>query len=221
MTRVVLLDALGTLVELQPPAPRLRSRLAEAGFEVTEERAGTAIRAEIAYYLTHHLDGSDRDSLDDLRDRCAAVMREALGIDGLDQPTARRALMGALEFRPYEDTIPALRQLRADGHALVVVSNWDCALPDWLREVDVLELVDAVVTSAEVGVAKPDTRLFRRALELTGADAAEAVHVGDSPDNDVEGARAAGIRAVLVRRNGEPPPGVQSIRSLCELAPLL
>jgi putative hydrolase of the HAD superfamily len=218
---VVLLDALGTLVELQPPAPRLRARLAEAGFEVTDERARTAIRAEIAYYLTHHLDGSDRDSLDDLRDRCAAVMREALGIDGLDQPTARRALMGALEFRPYEDTIPALRQLRTDGHALVVVSNWDCALPDWLREVGVLELVDAVVTSAEVGAAKPDARVFRRALELTGAGAAEAVHVGDSPDNDVEGARAAGIRAVLLRRNGEPPPGVESIRSLCELAPLL
>jgi HAD superfamily hydrolase (TIGR01549 family) len=218
---VVLLDALGTLVELQPPAPRLRARLGEAGFEVTEERAETAIRAEIAYYLTHHLDGSDRDSLDDLRDRCAAVMREALGIDGLDQPTARQALMGALEFRPYEDTIPALRELRADGYALAVVSNWDCALPDWLREVGVLELVDAVVTSAEVGVAKPDARVFRRALELTDAGAAEAVHVGDSPDNDVAGARAAGIRAVLLRRNGDPPSGVESISSLCELAPLL
>jgi putative hydrolase of the HAD superfamily len=111
--------------------------------------------------------------------------------------------------------------LRADGHALVVVSNWDCALPDWLRGVGVLELVDAVVTSAEVGFAKPDARVFGRALELTGAGADQAIHVGDSPDNDVEGARAAGIRAVLLRRDGEPSPGVESIRSLCELAPLL
>jgi putative hydrolase of the HAD superfamily len=221
VTRVVLLDALGTLVELQPPAPRLRARLAEAGFDVTEEQAETGIRAEIGYYLAHHLDGSDRVSLEDLRDRSAAVMREALGIDGLDQATARKALMDALEFLPYEDTIPALRELRADGHALVVVSNWDCALPDWLRGAGVLELVDGVVTSAEVGVAKPDARVFRRALELTGAGAEQAVHVGDSRDNDVEGARAAGIRAVLLRRDGEPPPGVESIRSLCELAPLL
>jgi putative hydrolase of the HAD superfamily len=221
VTTVVLLDALGTLVQLQPPAPRLRARLAEAGFDASEERAEAGIRAEIAYYLAHHLDGSDRDSLDDLRDRCAAVMREALGIDGLDQHTARQALMGALEFRPYEDTMPALRELRADGHALVVVSNWDCALPDWLRGVGVLELVDAVVTSAEVGFAKPDARVFGRALELTGAGADQAIHVGDSPDNDVEGARAAGIRAVLLRRDGEPSPGVESIRSLCELAPLL
>jgi putative hydrolase of the HAD superfamily len=221
VTTVVLLDALGTLVELQPPAPRLRARLAEAGFDVSEERAARGIRAEIAYYLSHHLDGSDRESLDDLRDRCAAVMREALGIEGLDQAGARRALMGALEFRPYEDTIPALRELRADGHVLVVVSNWDCALPDWLRGVGVLELVDGVVTSAEVGVAKPDARVFRRALELAAAQPERAVHVGDSPDNDVEGARAAGIRAVLLRRDGEPPPGVESVRSLCELAPLL
>jgi FMN phosphatase YigB (HAD superfamily) len=52
-------------------------------------------------------------------------------------------------------------------------------------------------------------------------DADQAIHVGDSPDNDVKGARAAGIRAVLLQRDGEPPPGVEHIRSLRELAPLL
>ena len=217
----VLFDALGTLVELQPPAPRLRARLAEAGFDVSEERAAAGIRAEIAYYLAHHLEGSDRDALSDLRDRCAAVLMEALDVVGLDQATARRALMGALEFRPYDDAIPALHALRADGHGLVVVSNWDCALPDWLGPPGLLELVDGVVTSAEVGVAKPDARVFRRALDLAGVNADQAVHVGDSPDNDVSGARAAGIRAVLVQRDGEPPPGVEHIRSLCELPPLL
>jgi putative hydrolase of the HAD superfamily len=218
---VVLLDALGTLVELQPPAPRLRARLAEAGFDVSEEGAGEGIRAEIAYYLANHLEGSDRESLEDLRDRCAAVMMEALDVDGLDHATARRALMGALEFRAYDDAIPALRALRADGHGLVVVSNWDCALPDWLGPPGLLDLVDGVVTSAEVGVAKPDARVFQRALEVAGAEANQAVHVGDSPDNDVEGARSAGIRAVLLQRDGEHPPGVESIRSLRELAPLL
>jgi putative hydrolase of the HAD superfamily len=217
----VLLDALGTLVELQAPAPRLTARLAEAGFEVSEERAAAGIRAEIAYYLAHHLEGRDPDSLEDLRDRCAAAMMKALDLDGLDHETARRALLGALEFRPYEDATPALRELRAQGHGLVVVSNWDCALPHWLGQSGLLELVDGVVTSAEVGAAKPDGRVFRRALELAGVEAGEAVHVGDSPDTDVEGARSAGIRAVLVQRDGEAPPGVESIRSLGELAPLL
>jgi putative hydrolase of the HAD superfamily len=221
VTRAVLLDALGTLVELQPPAPRLRRLLAEEGIEVGEERAAAGIGAEIAYYLAHHLEGSDRESLDELRDRCARTMRDALELPGLDQATARRVMMAALEFRPYDDAVPALRALRQAGRRLVVASNWDCSLPGWLEPAGLLELVDGVVTSADVGAAKPDPLLFRRALELAGARASEAVHVGDSLDKDVHGARAAGIRAVLVLRAGEPPPGVGVVRSLRELPGLL
>jgi putative hydrolase of the HAD superfamily len=217
----VFLDALGTLVELQPPAPRLRARLAEAGFEVSEERAAAGIAAEIGYYLAHHLDGADRASLDALRDRCAAVMMEALALDGLDHATARRAMLAALEFRPYDDVVPALTALRRGGHRLVIVSNWDCSLPEWLGPAGVIGLVDGVVTSADVGAAKPDARVFRRALELAGVRPEQGVHVGDSLDNDVAGARAIGLRAVLVHRAGEPPPDVEWIRSLDELPALL
>ncbi len=214
---VVFLDALGTLVELQPPAPRLRARLAGAGFEVSEEQAAAGIAAEIDYYLANHLDGGDLASLEDLRDRCAAVMMEALNLDGLDHATARAALLGALEFRPYDDALPALRALREHGHRLVIVSNWDCSLPEWLGPPGLLDLVDGVITSADVGAAKPDARVFRRALELAGVAPEGAIHVGDSLRNDVEGAEAVGVRAVLVQRVGEPPPGVESIRSLGEL----
>jgi putative hydrolase of the HAD superfamily len=218
---VVLLDALGTLVELQPPAPRLRARLAESGFDVSEERAAAGFAAEIEYYLAHHLDGADRASLDDLRDRCAAVMMQALDLDGLDHATARRVMLAALEFRPYPDVVPALTALQGDGHRLVIVSNWDCSLPDWLGPLGLLALVDEVVTSADVGAAKPDPRIFRRALELAGARPENAVHVGDSVAGDVEGARSLGSRAVLLQRAGEPPAGVDHIRSLDELPSLL
>jgi hypothetical protein len=51
----VLLDALGTLVALDPPAPRLRRLLAEEGYEVSEEQAAAGFAAEISYYLEHHL----------------------------------------------------------------------------------------------------------------------------------------------------------------------
>jgi putative hydrolase of the HAD superfamily len=218
---VILLDALGTLVELQPPAPRLRARLAEEGFEVSEERAAAGFGAEISYYLAHHLEGSDRERLDDLRDRCAATMMEALELPGLDHATARRAMLGALEFRPFPDALEGLGELRARGHRLVVVSNWDCSLPDWLGPAGLLELVDGVVTSADAGAAKPDPAVFRRALELAGVDGAAAVHVGDSLDNDVAGARAVGIRAILVQREGDPPPGVETVRALTEVATLV
>lgn len=221
MKRAVLLDALGTLVELQPPAPRLRARLAEEGFEVSEERAAAGFAAEISYYLAHHLEGSDRARLDHLRDRCAEEIMSAIGVPGLDHATARRAMLGALEFTPYPDALAGVADLRGRGHRLVVVSNWDCSLPDWLGGAGLLDLVDGVVTSAEAGAAKPDPAVFRKALELAGVDGSGAVHVGDSLDNDVAGARALGIRAILVQREGEPPPGVESVRTLTEVASLV
>ncbi len=219
--RAILLDALGTLVELQPPAPRLQRLLRDSGIEVTEDQAAAGFAAEIAYYLDHHLDGSDREPLERLRDRCAEEMRKALALPELDHATARRAMLGALEFTPYPDVLPALRDLRARGLRLVVASNWDCSLPDWLRPAGILDLVDGVVTSAEVGAGKPDPRVFERALAMAGVEPRDALHVGDKVDNDVEGAAAAGVRGVLIQREGDPPPGVEAIRSLGELAALL
>jgi putative hydrolase of the HAD superfamily len=219
--KAVLLDALGTLVELQPPAPCLQRLLGQAGFEVTEERAGAGFAAEIAYYLDHHLEGSDRERLERLRDRCAEEMRRALDLPDLDHATARRVMLEALEFHPYPDVLPALAELRARGVTLVIASNWDCSLPDWLDPTGIMELVDGVVTSAEVGAPKPDPRVFERALAVAGVAPSEALHVGDKVDNDVEGAAAAGVRAVLVQREGEPRAGVEAVRSLGELAALL
>jgi putative hydrolase of the HAD superfamily len=221
MTRAVLLDALGTLVELRPPAPALQRELARSGFEVSEQRAAAGFGAEIGYYLAHHLEGSDHQALEGLRDRCAQALMDELGLPGLDHATARRAMLAALEFAPYPEVEPALRELRATGVRLVIASNWDCSLPDWLAPLGLLELVDGVVTSADLGAAKPDPAVFRRALELAGADPGEAVHVGDSLENDVEGARAAGVRPLLLARHGDPPAGVEAARSLAELPSLI
>ena len=217
----VFLDALGTLVWLEPPAPRLRLLLAEEGHEVSEERAAAAFAAEISYYLDHHLDGSDAERLDDLRDRCAQILREALELPGLDHASARRAMLGALSFEPFSEVPQVLRELRERGHGLVVVSNWDCSLSQWLAGAGLLGLVDGVVSSAAAGAAKPDPAIFDRALELAGASPDAALHVGDSLDKDVAGARAAGIRALLVSRDGEAPAGVESIDTLAELPSLL
>jgi putative hydrolase of the HAD superfamily len=219
--KAVLLDALGTLVELQPPAPRLQRLLARSGFEVSQERAAAGFAAEIAYYLDHHLEGSDRERLERLRDRCAEEMRRALELPDLDHATARRAMLEALEFRPYPDVLPALGELRERGLTLVVASNWDCSLADWLEPAGITELVDGVVTSAEVGAPKPHPRVFERALAIAGVAPSEGLHVGDKVDNDVQGAAAAGVRAVLVQREGEPPAGVEAISSLRELPALL
>jgi putative hydrolase of the HAD superfamily len=223
--RAVLLDALGTLLYLEPPAPPLRRELAARGVEVDEETAGAALRAEIAYYRAHNLEGSDRAALAGLRRRCAGVLRDALGEAGraLTVEAVEEALLAALRFTPYPDALPALERLRAAGLRLVVVSNWDVSLHDRLAETGIAARVDGVIASAELGAAKPDPAIFRHALTMAGVASAEAVHVGDSPAADVAGARAAGIEPILIVRAPAAAPAepVRTVASLAELPALV
>jgi putative hydrolase of the HAD superfamily len=221
--RAVLLDSLGTLVELESPVPRLRERLGELGFDVDEERVARAFGAEVAYYVEHHVEGRDQSTLAALRNRCAAVLLDELAIPELPLADAREALLASIAFRAFPDAAPALRELRARGPRLVVASNWDCSLREVLATAGLLELVDDAVSSAEAGAAKPDPAVFRAALAAAGCEPDDAAHVGDSEENDVAGARAAGVRAVLVRRDGgrESASGAPVIASLAELAAVL
>lgn len=221
--RAVLLDAMGTLVGLEPPAPRLRAALsARLGVEVSEEAAARAMRAEIGYYRAHLHLGRDRAGLEGLRRTCAEIVGAELGpaVTGADPREVLAALLDALEFTAFPDVAPALEAWRAEGRRLVVVSNWDVSLHDALARAGLAGLVDGAVASAELGVAKPDPAIFRHALALAGAPASAAVHVGDSLAADVAGARAAGLReAILVRRGGAGAAvgDVRVIRSLAEL----
>ena len=104
----------------------------------------------------------------------------------------------------------------------MVVSNWDASLPEVLERVGLGPCVDAVVSSAEVGAAKPAPAVFEAALERAAVGAAEALHVGDSLAEDVAGARAAGVAAVLLDREGTRGfDGVEVITGLGELAAVL
>jgi putative hydrolase of the HAD superfamily len=218
----ILLDALGTLVALEPPAPRLRAELIERfGLEISEADAARAIAAEIAYYRAHLDEGRDDASLASLRRRCAEVLRSALPGEGADlelDPLVE-ALLASLHFTAFGDVVPALRLAREQGQRLVVVSNWDVSLIGVLRRLELEPLLDAIVTSAVAGVRKPSPAIFERALGLAGVGAGEAIHVGDTLDEDVAGARAAGIEPILIRRGDGPAvPGVRTISSLAELA---
>jgi putative hydrolase of the HAD superfamily len=230
--RAVLLDGLGTLVALEPPWPALVERLWEThGVELAPADAEWAFRAEMAYYRAHHHEGRDAPTLADLRGRCAEVLRARLPADvaqALSTAQLTAAMLGALRFAAYPDVAAALAGLRAQGVALVVVSNWDISLPAVLREVGLAGVVDGVVSSAEVGSPKPGRAIFDAALALAGTPPRSAVHVGNSVEHDVHGALAAGIRPVLLcRADGQPdprppsPPGVPSIPSLAVLPDLL
>ncbi|HET9720273.1 MAG TPA: HAD-IA family hydrolase [Solirubrobacteraceae bacterium] len=221
--RAVLLDAHGTLLGLKPPAPALRALLAARfGIGVSLAQAEAAIAAEIRYYRAHLHEGRDERSVDDLRGRCSEVLRHALAaehlLDGVGVGELTQTLLAALEFHPYPEVPDVLERLRARGIRLVVASNWDASLPHTLRALGLLEHLDGVVTSAECGAPKPEPPVFERALELAAVPASAALHVGDSREEDVLGARRAGVEAVLISRQpGPPAPGVRSISSLREL----
>jgi putative hydrolase of the HAD superfamily len=205
MTRAVFLDVLGTLVELEPPWISLRDHVPP---EVSDEALRGALRAEMEYYREHAHEGRDEASLAELRERCAAIVSESLGVEiGVDE------LVSAIRFSAYPDAPPALEALRAHGLRLIAVSNWDCALPAVLERCGLDGRLDGTVTSAGVGARKPDPAIFSAALRLAGCDADEALHVGDTAAEDLDGARAAGIRALLIDREG----GKGDISSLEEI----
>jgi putative hydrolase of the HAD superfamily len=155
-----------------------------------------------------------------LADRLASLYREE-----------RRA-----RYAPYPDVLPVLAVLKP-RYRLGVITNGPSDLQRTKLARSGLDVWFPVqVISREVGVAKPDPRIFAIALERLGVAAAEAVFVGDSPKHDIDGARAGGMKAVWLRRDGaagiRPAAqggGVESedvradavIHTLDELVPLL
>ena len=218
---VILLDALGTLVALEPPAPRLGVELADRfGLDVSEDQAASAIAAEIRYYRGHLDDGRDPEALQALRRRCAATLRSALPAAALElelEPLVE-ALLASLHFTAFADVRPALDAARPGG------SGWSSSATGTSRCTASCARSGSSRCSMgssprrEAGARKPAPAIFAQALALVGASPDEAIHVGDSLDEDIAGARAAGIEPVLIRRDGGAEvAGVRTISTLAGL----
>ena len=123
-----------------------------------------------------------------------------------------RAWEQAENFELFEDTLPVLADLRARGLKLGLVSNTGRDLEAFVlhHRLD----VDAAVSSAVHGKTKPHPAIFEAVLGVLGVSAAEAAMVGDSPDDDVAGARALGIKAFLVDREGRFPDAANRLPDL-------
>jgi HAD superfamily hydrolase (TIGR01549 family) len=123
-----------------------------------------------------------------------------------------RAWEHANHFELYDDVLPTLADLRARGLRLGLLSN---TARDLQLFVDHHSLeVDAVLTSRVHGKTKPHEAIFRRMLELLDVAAGESAMVGDSPDDDIDGALAVGMQAVLVDREDRHPEVVARLRDL-------
>jgi putative hydrolase of the HAD superfamily len=132
-------------------------------------------------------------------------------------------------FELYDDVLPALGALRAGGLKLGLISNTHRSLEAFQSHFELDGLISVAVSSCEHGYNKPHPSIFRTALRLMAVPPDEAVMVGDSFLHDIEGARAVGMRGILLQRGGMSPDGTRSadehkaavIGSLLELPAML
>jgi HAD superfamily hydrolase (TIGR01549 family) len=126
-----------------------------------------------------------------------------------------RAWEHAENFELYEDTLPVLAAIREHGLKIGLVSNTGRDLKEFIahHKLD----VDVAVSSGAHGKTKPHPAIFQSALEELDVTAEEAAMVGDSPEDDVDGARALGMRAFLVDRENRFPEVEERLPDLLAL----
>ena len=194
--RAVLLDLYDTLVWSEWPV--LRALIEERTGLATRDLLGAFERTRPARSI-----GTYGSAVADLR-----VVLEAAGAE--PSPGLLEELSGTIAavledgVHLWEDSIPALRELRGRGIRTAVVSNCDHSTRPIVERLGLYEEADAVILSFEAGVAKPDPGIYRTALEAVGTSPAETLFVDDQAAY-CDGAVAAGMDALLILREGDEP----------------
>ena len=114
----------------------------------------------------------------------------------------------------FPDVEETLREARARGLHVGVISNWDERLRSLLQQVGLAPWFDSLTISCEVGVEKPGAAIFQAALCAAGVAAKEAVHIGDGNDADVCGAQAVGLTAYLLARSENTANSLRDLRDI-------
>ena len=219
--RALLIDFRGTLAVESPSRAAIYAAVAGRHGIVVGEEPMRALMADAAAALPLEVGRAYRFSDPWFEAYLERVFGGGLGLSA----DARRPLADELlarfsdpaTFLVAEGAVELLGAARRRGLRTAVVSNWSERLPDLLAGLGLARLFDCVLASAVERVEKPDPEIFQRALERLAVPAGRAVHAGDRLDNDVGGARAAGIRAVLVDPSGTMDPeraGVPVVRAL-------
>jgi putative hydrolase of the HAD superfamily len=225
VVRAVTLDAAGTLFDVAEPVGATYARIAAAhGIALDAGAVERGFRVAFAGAPPLAFPGASPVRLaDHERAWWYTVVRAAFGRAGgspaFDPCFAELYTHYARPdaWRVHADVPDALRALRTRGLRLGVVSNFDGRLPGLMAGLGLAPLVDAVTHSSLAGAAKPDPAIFHAALTRLGVAPPEALHVGDDPRADVEGARAAGMHALLVDRTGCRADG-EGVRDLGAVA---
>ncbi|MGZ5516909.1 MAG: HAD-IA family hydrolase [Limisphaerales bacterium] len=213
--RAVTFDVGGTLIEPFPSVGHVYSEVAARhGVYVDPEVLNARF---VAAWKTKKNFGHSMRNWSDLVDATFA---------GLVQTPPRKTFFPDLfaEFtkpaawRIFDDVIPCLEHLRKNGITLAVISNWDERLRPLLKALDLARYFEVTTVSIEVGVPKPDPKIFTVAAQQLRLNPSQILHVGDSLKEDLNGARDAGFAAMIITREKPPIPGDQlsSLLQLCD-----
>lgn len=223
-TKAVFFDVDYTLIYPGPmfQAVGYRQSCERHGITVEEARYPDAVKAALA-----SLDHEQLLYDDAVFTRFIRRIIEAMGGRG-DQIDACATEMYAAwahchHFHLYDEAEAVLRELAARDLKIGLISNSHRKLDDFVEHFQLHGLVAAAVSSAQHGYCKPHPSIFQAALSQAGVGAGESLMVGDSLTHDVHGARAVGMRGVLLHRGAGPLPDVDVpvIRNLTDLPPLL
>lgn len=215
----LLLDAGNCVVFLDMGA--VSAVAAREGVEVRAERLSEVEGAAKRRYESRLTEGGSHES--GWRLYLTTLLVEA-GVDEAVAPTLIDPLKAAhdelnLWRRVPEDLPQALERARALGLRLGVVSNSEGKLPELFAHVGLGDAFEIIVDSALEGIRKPDARMFHRACERMEVAPSAAIYAGDIPSVDVDGARAAGLRAALIDPLGFYPdvkPSYPSVAALVD-----
>lgn len=202
----LLLDFGGTLAAERTSRAAIYAEAARArGLAVANEAMARLMSGTLAA-LPREIDGSFRFGDAWFRRFIATIFRDRLGLAEAQLGAVEDELFGrfrdAATFRLRPGVHELLEGARERGHACAIVSNWGEHLEELVASLGLRDAFEAVLGSALERVEKPDPEIFRRALARLNVAAEDAIHVGDRWENDVVGARAAGVRPILYR----PPP---------------
>jgi len=227
-TKMILFDAGQTLLDFRSSMAEVVSRsLLRDGIRLAKAQQELVEPLMWSHSVRLQAERGTRTSVAESWAFWAAVY-EGMALDlGLPDP-ARHAvhLMEAFAspdaWEPFADVHSTLTRLRSVGLSLGVVSNWSVALHGILTGLDLHDYFDFVITSAEVGVEKPDPAIFGPAMEAAGVCASECLYVGDSLTHDLPSSMAAGLDFALIDRAGRhhhaPCARLASLHDLARLA---
>jgi len=209
-TAAVTLDVTGTLLTCPDLGGEYAQVLARHGFDLDGATLGELIPTVWREFACSAHPGRDRFQAHPggARGFWRAFVERVTALAGAPAPSRfavaelYERFATAAPWHVFDDVRPALDALAASDLRLAVISNWDDRLPRVLRALDLAAAFDAIVVSHEIGVEKPHAAIFEAAVERLGVAPMEVVHVGDSRLEDVEGARGAGLRALLLSRDG-------------------